>query len=82
MSGQCDFDLEMTIYQPSSDVFSNLSGVFFFFSPLSFAGAFAAQMVRPMPYLLAGRTWALGRNHEGRSALTNDAEGLIRDASR
>jgi hypothetical protein len=65
MSGQCDFPGNHISYQPSSHFCSNLSGPFFLFSPLSTVGILVARMIRQIPYLHMGSTWALGGKHEG-----------------
>jgi hypothetical protein len=48
--------------------YSNLSGLFFFFSPLSVPGYLLARTVRHIPYLHAGSSWAARRKHEGADA--------------
>jgi hypothetical protein len=65
MSGQCDFDLEFLVDQPSSDFCSNLSGLFFFLDPLAVVGFAISQLVGQIPYVLLGSTWGLRKKHEG-----------------
>ena len=56
------------LFNLSTTFCSNLSGPFFFFSPLSVVGYLAAQMVGHIPFVLQGSTRSLGRKHEGTGA--------------
>ena len=45
--------------------FSNLSGPFFLFHPLSALGFLTGQMVWKIPYLNAGNAWGHNEKHDG-----------------
>jgi hypothetical protein len=53
---------------PSGRPYSNLSGPFFLFHPLSALGFLIAQMVGKIPYLSAGNAWGLNEKHDGMCA--------------
>jgi hypothetical protein len=65
MSGQWDLDLEITGSFTSKLPYSNLSGPFFLFHPLSALGFLLGQTVRKIPYLSAGNAWGLNEKHDG-----------------
>ncbi|KAN0103584.1 cytochrome P450 monooxygenase [Russula decolorans] len=55
----------------------NLSGLFFLFSPLSTIGFMIARMIRQIPYIHVGNTWALKRKHEDFTIAGQDAISVI-----
>jgi hypothetical protein len=48
--------------------YSNLPGLFYFFSPLSVPGYILARTVRHVPYLHVGSSWVARRKYEGANA--------------
>ena len=61
---------------------SKLSGgLFFFFSPLSTPGYLLSRMVRQIPYLHLGNSWAHRNKYEGTGvSQTMHGEGAFRDS--
>jgi hypothetical protein len=55
----------------------NLSGPFFIFNPLSVVGYLVARVVPQIPYLHAGKVWALGKKHEDFVTAGQDAFALM-----
>ena len=70
MSGQWTPPSKCSADRPTNDFFSNLSGIFFLFDPLSAVGILLAQVVGQIPYILLGFTftWGLNKKHEGTDA--------------
>ena len=68
MSGQCDFDLEITICLAFERLCSKLSGQFFLVNPLSILGYIGARTVGEIRYIVQGSTWALGKKHKSTAA--------------
>ena len=77
ISGQCDFDFRnnQLTNLPVTFACSNLSGPFFFFTPLSIPGYVLYRMFRKIPYLHPGNSWTLRTKYEGMGVKTNDARG-------
>ncbi len=76
MSSQCDFYFEVDL--PVTFACSKLSGgPFFFFSPLSIPGYLLSRVIRQIPYLHMGNSWALKNKYEGMGVYDKRRTGSI-----
>lgn len=60
--------LKYLVDQPLGNFYSNLSGPFFLFDPVSDVGFLIARIFGHIPYLLVGGTWVAGGKYEGTCA--------------